>query len=284
MKYANKQRDEWFGRLLIVPSLIGVSIFVLIPFADVIRRSFTEVFSNQLVGVDNYKNVLSSGSFVLAAKNTGRFLLICIPLLLLSSLILSLILNSIQRLREFFKSVLLLPMVIPTASIVLLWRILFHQEGLINKVFDVFSIPSINFLDSSRAFGVLVFTYLWKNIGYDMVLWIAGLNQIPQELYEAGAIDGAGWIKKIWYITLPQLKPTIFTVTVLSLINSFKVFREAYLIGGDYPQESVYMLQNVFNNWFTALDIQKLCAAAVLLAIIIVGFILVLQRVTKEKE
>jgi multiple sugar transport system permease protein len=282
-KLGNKAKDRWFGRLMIAPSLIGVMVFVLIPFIDVLRRSFSEAMSREFVGIRNYENVVTSNAFLLAAKNTGKFLVICIPLLLISSLAVSLLLFSIKRFRELFKSLLLLPMAIPAASIVLLWKIFFHEEGVINQVIGKFGIPPENFLNSDSAFGVLVFTYIWKNIGYDMVLWIAGLNGIPSELYEAAAIDGAGAWKKFRYVTLPQLKPTVFVVTVLSLINSFKVFREAYLIAGDYPHQSMYMLQNLFNNWFTTLDIQKISAAAIIVAAVIFLFIVILQKVTKEE-
>lgn len=283
MKIGNKKRDAWFGILLIVPSLLGVCVFILFPFVDVIIRSFSQAMSREFVGLSNYNSVLHSSAFQLAATNTGKFLLVCIPLLLISSLVVSLLLFSITKFRNFVKSVLLIPMAIPAASIVLLWRMLFHQQGIINEILAKLSIAPKDFLNSELAFGVLVFTYIWKNIGYDMVLWVAGLNSISTELYEAASMDGANGWKKLRYITIPQLKPTIFIVTVLSLINSFKVFREAYLIAGDYPHDSIYMLQNLFNNWFTSLDIQKLCAAAVLVATCIMVFILILQRVTREE-
>lgn len=283
MKISNKKRDAMFGRLMIAPSLIGVSIFVLIPFGDVIRRSFSQAMSRDFVGVANFQSVFTSKAFQLAAKNTFKFLVVCIPLLLITSLLVSLLLCSIKKFREFVKSVLLLPMAIPAASVVLLWQMLFHQQGLLNGILNALSIEPKNWLNSSQAFGVLVFTYIWKNIGYDMVLWIAGLNSIPTELYEAASIDGANVWKKFYYITMPQLKSTIFVVTVLSMINSFKVFREAYLISGNYPHESIYMLQNLFNNWFTALDIQKMSAAAVVIAVVILLFIVILNRLTKEE-
>ncbi len=282
MKISNKKRDAMFGRLMIAPSFIGVSIFVLIPFGDVIRRSFSEAMNRNFVGVTNFETIFASKAFQLAAKNTFRFLIVCIPLLLITSLLVSLLLCSIKKFREFVKSVLLLPMAIPAASIVLLWQMLFHQQGLVNNVLAEFSVVPKNWMNSDQAFSVLVFTYIWKNIGYDMVLWIAGLNSIPTELYEAASIDGANALKKFYFITIPQLKSTIFVVTVLSLINSFKVFREAYLISGNYPHESIYMLQNLFNNWFTALDIQKMSAAAVVIAAVILLFIVILQRLTKE--
>ena len=108
-------------------------------------------------------------------------------------------------------------------------------------------------MNSSAAFWVLVVSYLWKNMGYDIILWSAGLAAIPENLYEAAKVDGAGSLDCFFRITLPNLMPVFYTITVLSFLNSFKVFREAYLVAGDYPHDSMYLLQHVFNNWFREL-------------------------------
>lgn len=114
-----------------------------------------------------------------------------------------------------------------------------------------------------------------------MILWLAGLTQIPTELYEAAELDGAGPAAKFRYITLPLLKPTMFITVIISLINSFKVFREAYLVAGNYPDKSIYMLQHIFNNWFLKLDIQKMCTAAVLL-VVVVSIVIAAVKVVME--
>ena len=175
-------------------------------------------------------------------------------------------------------------MVIPAASIVLLWRVFFDEYGMLNKIIVHLGGNGTDWMNSSKAFYILVFTYIWKNIGYDIILWIAGLNGISESVYEAASVDGAGTVTKFIYITLPNLMSTLFIVTVLSLINSFKVFREAYLIAGDYPHESIYMLQHVFNNWFTNLDIQKMCAGAVLVAITLLTVIIGIQKLTRSDK
>ena len=139
----------------------------------------------------------------------------------------------------------------------------------------------VDWIGSKAAFGVLVFAYLWKNFGYDMVLWLSGLSAINPALYEAAQIDGAGSLQRFVRITLPNLMPTLFTITVLSLLNSFKVFREAYLIAGGYPDDSIYLLQHFMNNNFQNLNYQKISAAAVsivaaLLVPAVVGYVLYL--------
>lgn len=170
-------------------------------------------------------------------------------------------------------------MSIPVASVVLLWKVVFHENGLFNRLLRSMGAASVSWLDSGWAMVVLMFTYIWKNAGYDMVLWLSGITAISPALYESASLDGAGALRRFFRITLPNLMPTLFTATVLSLLNSFKVFREAYLIAGSYPHESIYMLQHVFNNWFTKLDIDKMCTGAVLMALVVIALIGVLQLV-----
>lgn len=283
-KTALQKKETIAAWLFLMPSLAGIMFFILIPFGDVVRRSFYEAMSGKFVGIDNYITVFINEAFQLAAKNTGRFILICIPLLMAISLFLSILVMGQKKFGDFFKSSFLVPMAIPVASIVLLWDIFFNKNGLLNKMILMLGYQSIDWMHTSKAFYILVFSYLWKNTGYDMVLWLAGLNGISLALYEAAAIDGAGAWGKFRYITLPGLLPTAFTLFVLSLINSFKVFREAYLIAGSYPDNSIYMLQHLFNNWFVTLDIQKMCAAAIVVAVILLIFILIAQRYSNRGE
>lgn len=126
-----------------------------------------------------------------------------------------------------------------------------------------------DWMNTDAAFAILVGSYLWKNMGYDIVLWIAALSAIPEEQYEAARVSGAGEFQCFRYITLPQMKNSLFLIGVLSFVNAFRVFREAYLIAGDYPHNSIYMLQHLFNNWFTKLDMQKMCAGAVMTALLV---------------
>ena len=155
-------------------------------------------------------------------------------------------------------------MAIPVASLVLIWKVFFGEFGLVNRILSCFHVTGSDYFHTSSAFLVLGITYLWRNFGYDMLLWKTGIDAIDADLYEAAALDGAGFLKRFWYITLPQLKEMGFVIVVISIINSFKVFREAYLIGGDYPNQSIYMLQHLFNNWFVRLELGKLTAAAIM--------------------
>lgn len=261
-------KESLTGWTFIFPSLAGVSIFYLIPFADVVRRSVSEGMGAGFVGLRNYITVLENEAFLLASKNTIKFMLLCIPLLLVFSLLSAVMIKSIRGKDGIYKTAFLVPLAVPVASIVLIWRFLFHVNGFFSMASVSILGNSIDFMNTDLAVYVLIVSYLWKNTGYDMILWIAGLSNIPSGLYEAASIDGAGRIKQFFYITLPNLKGILFIIFILSVINSFKVFREAYLIGGNYPHTSMYMLQHLFNNWFVALDIEKLCAGAVIMSIV----------------
>ena len=262
-----RRRQHAAPWLFLAPSLCGVTLFVLAPFAETVRRSFCDTLGRQAVGLANYQSVLQNTAFRLAVRNTVRFTAVCVPLLLGLSLLLALALRSRPlrgtRWAQRYRTTFLLPMAIPVASIALLWQVLFAQNGLLNTLLGT----HCDFLGSDAAFWVLIATYVWKNAGYTSVLWSGGLDAIPKELYEAAAVDGAGAVRQFAAVTWPQLGPTLAGTGILSLLNTGKVFREAYLVAGAYPPQSIYLLQHLFNNWFLALDLPRLCAAAVLVAL-----------------
>jgi len=266
----------------LAPSMIGILVFFLIPFADTVRRSFFDARGRNFIGLDGYISVLGNSAFQLAAANTAKFIAICIPLLLIVSLIIAVLVRAIRPRGRVFKTTYLLPMAVPVASVVLLWQVLFHQNGLINTVLIAVGAPPVDFMGTSAAFWVLVLTYLWKNSGYDMILWLAGLENISESIYEAARVDGANAWQCFRFITIPGLLPTMGLVAILSLLNGFKVFREAYLVAGAYPHDSIYLLQHLFNNWFQNLDISRLCAAAVMLSAVLLVVILLLQKFLRE--
>ena len=277
IKKQNKKKNllPW---LLLAPSILGIGIFTLIPFADVFRRSFQKAVGTGFVGLENYRTVIENQAFRLAAGNTGKFLLICLPMLLCLSLFVALLLERLGRKGNLLKSGFLLPMAVPAASVVLFWQLFFEREGILNHLLENFHIQGPDYMNSPAAFGVLVTVYIWKNLGYDMILWLSGLLGIPESLYEAARIDGAGEVQCFWFITRPLLVQTAFLTGTLSLVNAFKVFREAWMIAGNYPHDSIYMLQNLFNNWFLKLDMQKMTAGAVMLAGVLGIFLILCQK------
>lgn len=269
--------------LFLFPSLAGTAVFVFIPFVDVVRRSFFQAVGGVYVGLDNYRDVLANEVFKRALCNTVRFLVICLPLLLALSFLLAVLTYRLGKAGKIFGVVYLLPVAVPVASVVVFWRFMFHEQELVNEALSWIHLSGKDWMGSGAAFGVLVFSYLWKNLGYDMVLWSAALAGIPSEQYEAAKVSGANGIQCFFYITLPQMKTSGAMIGLLSFVNAFRVFREAYLIAGDYPHSSIYMLQHLFNNWFTKLDIQKMSAAAVMIAVFI-SVVLVFAVTGQEDE
>ena len=266
----------------IIPSLLGIAILVLIPFGEAIRRSLFNNPGTRFLGLQNYRNVLDNAAFKLAAENTGKFILACVPILLLISFILALSVQALGKRGRTYKTTFLLPMAIPVASVSLLWKVLFADNGLANGVLSFLGAEQVSFLGSNAAFWVLIFTYLWKNSGYNMILWLSGMDGISKDLYEAAEVDGAGYRQKLWYITIPNLLPTLGMLSVLSLLNTFKVYREAYLVAGKYPHDSIYLLQHLFNNWFFDLDLGRLTAGAVMMAMVMLIVILLLQKILER--
>ena len=276
--YALRRKEAMVGLAFILPSLAGIAVFVLIPFADAVRRSVTQGFTGVFMGFKYYLEIFVNASFKTALVNTGRFMIICVPLLLVLSLIVAIMLSGKVRGRNALRASFLVPMAIPVASVALLWQLLFHQNGLINVALGALGLTKVDWMGSNASLFCLIISYIWKNIGYTMVLFIAGLSGISQSLYEAASVDGAGPAKQFFSITLPCLLPTLFTVTVLSLLNTFKAYREAYLVAGSYPQGSIYLVQHTLNNWFSKLEIEKLSAAAVVIAMMILALVVLLNK------
>ena len=265
--------------LFLLPGISGVSIFFLIPFAKVVVSSFCTALTGRFVGLRNYEAVFQNTAFRLAAGNTARFIGFGIPLLLIFSLLLALAVNS-GRGRGNSRYLYLLPQAVPAATMVLVWKLLFAKQGLLNSALGT----HIDFLEENSSFYILLGSYLWKNLGYTLVLWIAGLGAIPQDITEAARVDGAGRIRCFFSIILPNLRGSMYTILIVSLLNSFKVFREVYLVGGAYPHEKIYLLQHIFNNWYVNLDLDKMAAGAVLSVLVLGSISLLLQRLWDREE
>lgn len=276
--------------LFLFPSLLGVILFVLLPFLDVFKRSFTTAVTGQFRGVENYKLIFTNQAFALAVKNTFRFTIVCIPLLVVIGFLIALPLSNLKS-AGIIKSVYLFPLAMPTATIVMVWKMVFYKQGFLNLFLSrlgewtgLWGEIHTDYLGTGAAFWVLVCSYIWKNTGYTVILWLAGILAIPTELFEAARMDGAGYLQRIRYIILPNLKGSLYTIFILSFLNSFKIYREAYLVAGSYPHKSIYLLQHLFNNWFVNLEFDKMAAAAVCTGGFLFAVILLLQRIWDKDE
>ena len=219
-------------------------------------------------------------SFQTAAKNTAIFSILAVPLAVVLSLGLALILECRIPCKSWFRTFFLSPMMVPVASVVLIWQVVFHRNGTLNAMLAPFGWQPVDWLNAPGwCMMVIIILFLWKNLGYNMILFMAALNNIPKELLEVADVEGASAAHKFFNIKLRYLSPTVLFVTILSIINSFKVFREIYLLTGNYPYEGLYMLQHFMNNTFAQTDYQKMSTAAVLLAIVMVALIALLFKV-----
>lgn len=282
---AARRKHAWFFFLL--PSLLGVTVFVFLPFLDVVRRSFVTAVTQEWAGLGNYRNISDNQAFRLAVQNTLRFTVVCLPLLIGLGLLAAVWLARLKKI-QLIKSLFLFPLAMPAATVVLIWKMLFSRQGFLNGfLISAGLLPEgmlFDYMGTGASFWVLVFSYVWKNLGYTMVLWLAGIFAVPDSMCEAARVDGASEGQVFWGVIFPNLKSSLYTITVLSFLNSFKVFREAYLVAGSYPHEDMYLLQHLFNNWFVNLELDKMAAAAVCVGTVLFFIILLLQRLWRQED
>ncbi|MBQ3112455.1 MAG: sugar ABC transporter permease [Firmicutes bacterium] len=270
-------KKHWRSIAMLWPSLFGVLVFFVLPFVVILYYSLiNNTTQRQFVGLQNFVRLFNNGAFLIAAKNTLLFSLIAVPLAVVLALGLALLLEANIPAKSQFRTFFLSPMMVPVASVVLIWQVIFHYNGVMNKFLSAFGVQAIDWLKSDYCLLVIVVLFLWKNLGYNMILFMASLANVPKELMEVASLDtNSRWYKFV-HIQLRYLSPTILFVTILSLINSFKVFREVFLLTGKYPYDGLYMLQHFMNNTFVNLDYQKLSAAAVVMGIVMTVIIAIL--------
>lgn len=260
----------------------GLIVFYIWPFFVSFGYAFmNKPVNGSFVGFKNFMDLFQNKPYLLGLKNTLIFISMSVPLGMLLSLMVAILIDKVKYHKELFVLIFLIPLVIPSGSMVFFWKALFMNQGYVNGILNAVGVQGINWLETSAALYVVVLIFIWKNLGYNMVLFMAGLHNIPKEHYEAAAVDGANGIQNFFYITLPGMIPMIVLVSIMSIINSFKVFKEIYLITGKYPHESIYMLQHFMNNMFYSLNYQKLTTATsvmVLLITLLVQFLLWFER------
>lgn len=267
--------------MFLAPSLAGVGLFFVVPFGVVIYYALVNnVVQHRFTGMQNFITTWNNHAFRLACRNTLLFSLVAVPLAVLLSLWLAAMMESRIPLRSTFRTIFLSPMMVPIASVILIWQVLFDYNGLVNVWLSRLGVDKIDWLKSRYAMVVIVLLFLWKNLGYNMILFMAGLSSVPRDQIEVARLESATDRQIFWRIKVRYLSSTVMFVILMSLINSFKVFREIYLLTGDYPYDSLYMLQHFMNNMFDALDYQKLSAAAIIMAlfmVVVIGILLYIE-------
>lgn len=272
--------EKRLWKLFLLPSLGGVLVFYLLPFVlSLYYGMIDNMGSRQFVGLQNVVETLTNPMFLQAAGNTAVYLGLSIPLILLLSLGLAFLLHRGNRTLLF---ALLVPLVLPSGVTAFFWNAIFSAGGLINKMLYLLGLPLVNWKTSAVAIVIPVILFLWKNTGLITSIMLIGYSRIPREYYEIAAGEGATPRICFYKVTLPYLAPTLFLSGLIAVIQSFKVFRELYILFGAYPNPHLYLLQHYMNNQFSSLNLQKLSAASHILFVLMAAVILLTYFLQKR--
>lgn len=258
-----RRREAIYGYLFALPFIIGFLALTVGPMIFSLYASFTKyniVTPPRWLGFDNYRTIfLEDDRFRISLRNTFYYVIVKTPLVIFLSLALAMLLNMDIPFKRVFRTIFYLPTVLTGVAAVFLWVWVLNPEGLLNRFLGLFGIPGPNwFYDPAWSKPGLIVMGLWY-IGSPMLIFLAGLNSIPTQLYEAAEIDGAGTVRRFWNITIPMLSPTIFFLVVTNIIGAFQVFTSAYVVSttagtaaGDPAQSllfyEVYLYERAFRN------------------------------------
>lgn len=259
MKSKPTLKDNILGYSFLAPALILLSIFLLIPVGMVFYYAFTDYYlltpdARQFVGLENFKRLMSDPIFIKSIGNTFKFVVCIIPVQLGAALGMALLINKQRKGNMFFKVAFFAPVVMSLVVISILWLYLLNpNEGLINALLNKVGIDSMPFLTSPKqAMYTIVFVSAWQGAGYQMLLLLGGMQNIPQDVYEAADIDGFSKFQQFWYITLPLLKPTAIFVLLTTLISAFKLIVQPMVMTQGGPMNSTMtMVYYIYQTGFT---------------------------------
>ena len=232
-KVTSQERNEFiWGWIFIIPTMLGLIILNIIPIFQTIYKSFFKTGDfgrgNIFVGMENYQKMFADTQVWQALLNTLKYALMEVPFSIIISLVLAVLLNRKMRGRSVYRTIMFLPMVAAPAAVAMVWRWLFNSDfGLLNHVLGT----KINWISSPDiAIYSIAVIGIWSIIGYNMVLFLSGLQEIPGDYYEAASIDGATGLKRFWHITCPLLSPTIFFVLITRIIGALQVFDLIFMV------------------------------------------------------
>ena len=289
----NSQRAAW---TFVAPALFVLGVFLVLPICAALLLSFTDfdiyALANldnlRFVGIGNYVDVLKTPLFWKALGNTVWFVVLALPLSLATSLGAALLLNSpLARFKGLYRTALFAPVVTTVVAVAIIWRYLFHARyGLINYALGFVGLGPIDWLgDPHWAMPALVLFAVWKNFGYNMIILLAGLQAIPQDLYEAARIDGASRWRQFWHITLPGLRPVLLLVAIITIAGYFQLFAEPYVMTRGEPlQSTVSVLYFMYEEGFKWWNLGRACAIAFLLFALILAITRALLHFVRAKE
>ena len=271
----SKKNNALWISLFLLPSLMGFLVFIIYPVFYSLGVSFTDwdlINPMKFVGIKNYQSLVNDSTFWHSLKNTFLFIIGYLPSVMIIGLLVALLLNSKLCLKPVFRGVYFLPVVTSWVAVSLVWKWLFNPKyGLINYFLTMIGLHGPNWLnDPKTAMLAIIITSVWKDIGFIMVLYLGGLQNISVSLYEAADTDGADKWHQFWKITLPMLKQTTFFVSMISLINSFQVFDQVNIMTAGGPGDATTVLvQNIYNSAFKYSEMGYAAAMSWILFLII---------------
>lgn len=279
-------KESFWAWFFILPAFLGTLIFIIIPIIASFGLSFADwnlINTPKFAGFENYAGIFSDPVFYKVLWNTLCYALLTAVFSIILPLILAIVLNNKIKGSGFFKTAYFIPFVTPMIVIGIVWTWLYDPSyGFINRILGVGD--NIKWLyDKNFAMPALIIVSVWKNIGYNMVIFLAGLQAIPESINEACEIEGASGIKKFFLVTLPLLSPTVFFVSIMTTISSFQVFDLIYVMTEGGPENSTsVMVYWLYKQAFEYFNIGKASAIAYVLFSIILGLTYI-QWVTRKK-
>ena len=284
-------RAAW---LFLAPALSLIALFFALPVVAAFLLGFTDFdlyaladrSTVRVTGIRNYVRLLESPLFWHALRNTAEFALIGGPISIAVSLGAALLVNArATRFKPFFRSVLFMPFVTTLVAVAIVWRYLYHpQYGLFNWVLSLVGVGPLDWLGNpSLAMPAIMLVAVWKGFGYNMLVFIAGLQSIPDDLYEAARLDGASGWQQFRYVTLPMLRPTLFFVTIITMVGFFQLFAEPYVMTQGGPlRATTSLVLLMYEEGFRWWRMGYAAAVAVVLFVVILFFTLLQRRVQRE--
>ena len=262
-----KSRALW---LFLLPPLIGLLIFYVVPFFGGIYYSVTDgSYKNAFVGLENYISIWRNEMFLLGLRNTLELSLLCAPTVWVLAFVIASLLNRLRPGGALLRNSILLPYLMPASAMLLVWLLFFDYGGTLNRIIHLLGMERVAWLQGAALRIPVVVLFVWKNLGFAVILFLSALQAVPEPLYEYARLEGAGFFRQAFSITLPLIMPTAVLVIIIEWISAFKIFREVYFIGGAYPDEAVYTLQNYMNNMYNRLNYQNVTTAAYSFALIV---------------
>ncbi len=264
----------------LAPSVIGLLLFYIVPFALGMKFCFFKAGAFQ--GMSGIMNTLKNEMFLLGTFNTLIIALLSIPFLVVSSFIMAVLVYNLKGRFKWIKNILFMPYVIPSAAAVLFFSMLYDFSGPLNSLLSFFNIDQMPWLFSELMRVPVMSLYIWRNVGFNMIIFLAELNNIPKEVLDAAEVDGANWTQKSFRIIMPMMAPVTLFITILSFIQSQNVFKEAWILGGSYPDRSIYTIQHFILNQFNSMNYTAVSTSSYLFAIVVYLLILLLFKLQKR--